>query len=176
MSSLGDVLSLFASSESVHWDTFGHTAAIAWRDAGPVENIDAVDACASHYQSGTLLLLGFGLVELPNGELGLDAGINYDNEGYASISLIGDAECVHRIEVMKFYPSFNYQEIIQWQIGDGTCAAFSSNPQEGLATSQNAVKLVNDAVLYVVAYTDEEGGKYSPGSTTFVFHKDKPIG
>jgi hypothetical protein len=174
MSALGDILSVFASPQRVGWHAFSDVKGVAWRDARPIQNAETRDSQATHHRNGTLLLLGFGAAELPNGEYGPDANIAYDNEGYASVTLVGSAEFVQRIEVVKFYPSLNYQEIIQWQVTDGICAEFSANPHQGLAISRNSDSLVNQVALYIIAYTDELGGRYGPGSTTLVFHKDKP--
>jgi hypothetical protein len=175
MSALGNVLNIFASRQRVAWYDFDRVSGVTWRDAEPIQHSDARAAQATHFRSGTLLLLGFGPAQLPNGKFGLYADFVYDNEGYSSLSLVGDAEFVHRIEVTKFYPSLNYQAVIQWQIADGICAEFSVNPHQGLAINRNVVSAVNDAVLFIVAHTDELGSRHSPGSTTFVFHKDKPL-
>jgi hypothetical protein len=175
MSALGDILRVFTSRQRVAWHDFSHCTSVTWRDAEPIQNSDVANTQATHYRSGTLLLLGFAAAELPNGGYGNDAGVAYDNEGYASVSLIGDAEYVYRVEVMKYYPSLNYQEIIQWQVADGICAEFSANPRQGLAINRHSTGLVSDVVLYIVAHTDELGSRYGPGSTTFVFHKDKSM-
>jgi hypothetical protein len=174
MSALGNILSVFASRQRVAWHDFNDVKGVTWRDTKSIQNPDAKDSQATHYRSGTLLLVGFGAVELPNGGSGSDANIAYDNEGYASVTLVGCAEFVQRIEVMKFYPSLNFQEIIQWQVADGICAEFSANPDQGLAINPHSASLVDQVALYIIAYTDELGGRYGPGSTTLIFHKDKP--
>ncbi|MBA2677750.1 MAG: hypothetical protein H0U76_05070 [Ktedonobacteraceae bacterium] len=121
---------------------------------------------------------------MPDGNVGLTAGTKQDNEGNSGITLNGDARSVHSVSVMKFYPSDHYVEIIQRQLGaTATVASIADQCRSDYGTTtentqKNAfyqITLGQGALLYVEAYVDTEGSKYSPGSTTFVFYKDKPM-
>jgi hypothetical protein len=184
ISPLENVLTVFAANHGSTWESFKTISGVQWRDPAPLENPDAKEAFASRYRTGNILLAGFGAVTMPDGKVGLAAGSKQDNEGDSGITLNGDARSVHSVAVMKFYPSEHYLGIIQRQLDAHAKVALMADQcrlDDG-ATTENTqknafyqIKLGEGALLYAEAYVDTEGGKYSPGSTTFVFYKDKPM-
>jgi hypothetical protein len=184
MSPLQHLLSVFASQESAHWAAFDGVPGVQWRDPKPLDNPDAREASASHYRSGTLLLSGFGEIEVPDGNTGAEAGTKKDNEGHVGVTLNGDAETVQSIALLKFYPSEHYRDIIQRQLSDGTtvapitsaCALDYGTTAEN--TQKNAFYEIHlgatSTPIYAEAYFDDDGGNQGPGTTTFVFYRSKP--
>ncbi|WP_158879987.1 hypothetical protein [Rhodanobacter sp. L36] len=184
MSPLQNLLGVFTSQESVHWPAFDNVPGVKWRDPKPLDNPDARDASASHDRSGTLLLSGFGEVEVPDGNTGADAGTKKDNEGHVGVTLNGDVETVQSIALLKFYPSEHYQDIIQRQLSSeakvapitSACALDYGTTAEN--TQKNAFYEIHLSAtaptIYAEAYVDDEGGNQGPGTTTFVFYRSKP--
>lgn len=181
MSSLESVLAVFSSKDGTRWDSYNSVPGVQWRDPAPIENPDAAESGSSSYRSGNILLTGFGMVDVPDGKVGADAGVKKDNEGNSGITLNGDANSVQSITIMKFYPSENYQEILQQQLSGGAlklvadqCALDYGTTVEN--TQKNMFYQIGlpAGLVYAEAYVDEEGGQNSPGSTTFEFSKEKP--
>jgi hypothetical protein len=183
MSSLESVLTVFSSKDGMRWDSYDSVSGVQWRDPAPVENPDATESRESRYRSGNILLTGFGMVDVPDGKVGADAGVKQDNEGNSGITLNGDVNSVRSVAIMKFYPSENYQDILQQQLGGAgamkliadQCALDYGTTAEN--TKKNMfyqISLPAGGLLYAEAYVDEEGGKNTPGSTTFEFTTEKP--
>lgn len=184
MSPLQTLLKVFASNGAAAWSSFDNVSGVRWRDAKPLENPDANRADEAVYRSGNLLLSGFDTVDVPNGQIGADAGIREDNEGDVGVTLNGTASQVHSIALLKFYPSEDYARILQQQFEAGAtlkpvaghCALDYGTTAEN--TQKNAFYQVTFGAtvpVYVEAYVDEDGGNQGPGSTTFIFTRDKPI-
>ena len=184
MSPLQNLLGVFAAAHASSWSAFDAVAGIQWRDARPLDNPDGTGPDTSHYRSGNLLLAGFGMVDVPDGKTGEEAGSKEDNEGNSGVTLNGDAEAVQSIALVKFYPSENYQEILQHQLnGDAAIKPIGGSCQLDFGTTapntqHNAFYQItlgaSAAPIFAEAYIDEDGGKQGPGSTTFVFYRSKP--
>jgi len=162
------LLNLLASHAGQDWRAYDAVPAVGWRDPGPVENLDVGDPQARFARFGTLLLAGFGLVELPDAGSGVDAGVRIGNEGEAGITLSGSAEAVEEIELVKFYvsdPAILLRQ--QW----------AGRQREGqVIVSCDAgchfqVRLPGGGILLAQAWVEEEGEIFGPGSTTFVFRR-----
>lgn len=181
MSSLENLLTVYARSPD--WTAFEQVPGVTWDDAAPVENPDAKPAY-SRYRGGKLLLTGFGQADLPNGKTGPDADYVRGNEGESGVTLNGDPNQVNSIAVMKFYPKQDYQQVLQAQLGAsgsvrpiaGPCPIAEGSTTHEANTQHNwfYALTLGGGTLYAEAYVDEEGGKYSPGSTTFLFYRSKP--
>ncbi|MCC8686467.1 hypothetical protein ABFU27_06835 [Xanthomonas campestris pv. raphani] len=65
MTSLYQVVSLFAARSGAPWASFDAVPGVQWRDASPKVNSDSTDPQNAQYRSGTLLLDGFGAVDVP---------------------------------------------------------------------------------------------------------------
>ena len=183
MSPLQSLLEVFASHEAASWSSFDTVPGVRWRDAKPLENPDANRADEAVYRSGNLLLSGFDTVDVPDGQVGADAGTREDNEGDAGLTLNGTASHVRSIALLKFYPSEDYTRILQQQFDAsatlkpvaGQCALDYGTTAEN--TQKNAFYQISfgaAAPVYAEAYIDEDGGNQGPGSTTFIFTLDKP--
>ena len=184
MSPLQNLLGVLAAPNAPTWQAFDNVHGVTWHDAKPLDNPDATGADMSHYRSGNLLLSGFGVVDVPDGKAGDQAGTKQDNEGNVGATLNGDAVTVQSIALVKFYPSENYQEILQHQLSGGA----SIKPVGGSCeldfgttaanTQKNAFYQITlgagSAPVFAEAYLDEDGGNQGPGSTTFVFYRSKP--
>lgn len=184
MSPLQNLLGVFAAAHASSWSAFDAVAGFQWRDAKPLDNPDATGPDMSHYRSGNLLLAGFGMVDVPDGKVGAEAGTRQDNEGNVGVTLNGDDATVQSIALVKFYPSENYQEILQHQLSGGASVASIGGSCEldfgttAANTQKNAFYQITlgagTAPVFAEAYIDEDGGNQGPGSTTFVFYRSKP--
>lgn len=184
MSPMQNLLSAFATPTAPSWQAFDAVAGVQWRDAKPLDNPDGTGPDTSHYRSGNLLLAGFGMVDVPDGKTGDEAGTKQDNEGNAGVTLNGDASAVQSVVLVKFYPSENYQEILQHQLNGGAGIKPIGGSCEldfgttAVNTQKNAFYQITlgagTAPVFAEAYVDEDGGNQGPGSTTFVFYRSKP--
>lgn len=184
MSPLQRLLRVFVMHESTGWMAFDNIPGVQWRDPKPMDNPDANEPDVSHYRSGNLLLSGFGVVDVPDGKVGAEAGTKKDNEGDVGVTLNGDADTVQSIALLKFYPSEHYQDILQRQLTSestvvpitSACALDYGTTAEN--TQKNTFyKIHLDAKaspIYAEAYVDDDGGNQGPGTTTFVFYRSKP--
>lgn len=182
MPALKSILETFASDASGAWENYNSVPGVKWRNATPVASEGARDAAASYMRGGNIRLTGFGTVNLPDGKTGAEAGSRQDNEGDSGITLLGTGERVESIAIMKFYPSRNYAEILKNQFGSDTTiepianACGESDADDPEAREFYRIDMPKAAPVYVETYVDAEGGKYSPGSTTFEFYRNEPIG
>lgn len=183
MSPLQNLLTTFATSTAASWPSFDNVADVRWKDAKPLENPDSNSPDTTRYRSGNLLLTGFGEVEVPDGKIGSDAGTRKDNEGNVGVTLNGDAAAVQSIALQKFYPSENFQQILQQQLTNeakihpvASHCAFDYGTKS--ANTQNntfyRVEFGAGIPVYAEAYVDADGGNQGPGSTTFVFYRSEP--
>ena len=174
---LSSILEVLSTPGGANWQMFDEVSAIQWRDNEPVLSD------GGYHRAGNILLAGFANVSVPNGKTGIEADSRMGNEGDAGITLNGSDANVQSLSVMKFYPSENYQEIIKEQLSEGVeiilladqCRFDAGTTTENLQKNKfYQIDLLNKRLIYLEAYVDEEGNKYSPGSTTFVFYRDKP--
>lgn len=179
-SPLAQLLRIFVSPEGSTWAAYDSATAVIWRDQAPAAAADTSALNASHRREGKLLLTGFPDAQLPNGEVGASAGSRSGNEGEAGLTLFGSAESVQSFAVMKFYPSDDYLKILGKQFSGNVaiqliasdCGDDASDPE---ARQFFQLQLPSAGTAYVEAYVDAEGGKYSPGSTTFEFYRIAPV-
>jgi hypothetical protein len=177
-------LLLSLAGQAAPWGAFDHVSGVQWRDAKPQANPDAPAPDLAYDRSGTLMLSGFGMVDVPDGQRGAEAGTKQDNEGHAGVTLSGNAELVQSVAVLKFYPSKNYQDILQKQFGSSVairsvadaCAldygTTSANTQDN--TFYQITLGSAPTPLYAEASIDDGTESHGPGSTTFVFYRSKP--
>lgn len=177
-------LLLVLASHSTPWDAFDHIPGVKWRDTKPQSNPDATAPDLAYDRSGTLMLSGFGMVDVPNGQQGEEEGTKQDNEGHAGVTLSGNAESVQSAALLKFYPTKNYQDILQKQFDSSAsirlvadaCAldygTTSSNTQKN--TFYQITLSAAPTPIYVEASIDDGAESHGPGSTTFVFYRYKP--
>lgn len=185
MTALDSLLNKYASLATPSWEGFDAVKGVSWSDAGKLPNPDGQPNNA-FYRSGRLLLAGFGETDLPNGKTGPEADYVRGNEGDAGITLNGTENEVTSIAVNKFYPDEDYAKVLRSQIGTGEVRVIASRCQfaEGTTTGEEnyarneffQVSLTNGAVIFAEGATDEEGGKYTPGSTNYFFYKEEPTG
>jgi hypothetical protein len=183
MTVLNELLALFATESGVRWQSYDGIAGVAWQDARPVETPEVSDPGARYSRSGTLTLVGFGEIDLPDGKVGADAGVRRGNEGESGVTLSGDAERVNEIAVVKFYPSDDYEEILRQQFVAGTtlvpeagrCAFdFGTKAENTRKNSFYRIEVGAATLAHVEAFVEEDAGPSGPGSTYFVFYRTKP--
>ena len=175
---------LILAGQTTSWSAFDHVPGVQWREAEPQANPDASAPDLAYERSGTLMLDGFGMVDVPDGQQGAEAGTKQDNEGHAGVTLGGDIGSVRSLAVLKFYPSENYQDILQKQFDDNvsirpitsTCTLDYGTTA---ANTQNNIffQITLGATLlplYAEAFIDDGAESHGPGSTTFVFYRSKP--
>lgn len=184
MSPLEHLLAAYASIDSPAWSAFDDVQGVTWTDATRVENPDAKPE-NRYSRGGKLVLAGFGETELPNGKTGPEADYVPGNEGDSGVTLNGTEEQVTSIAVMKFYPDKDFARTLRAQLHDGAslqsiagqCAfAEGSTTEEPNSTANTFFKLSlsDGSSIFAEATADEEGGKYTPGSTTYFFYRSEP--
>ncbi|MEN9154055.1 hypothetical protein P2C08_21415 [Xanthomonas perforans] len=181
MTSLYQVVSLLVARNGTPWAIFDSVPGVQWRDTSPKSNSDSTDPESAQYRSGTLLLDGFGAVDVPDGGQGAEVAPNQANEGESGITLNGDAQSVQSIAVKKFYASPEYSEVLKRQLPAATsvrliadkCGGDDDGGPDSLQTKFYAIGL-NAGEAFVEAYLDDGTETRGPGSTTFVFTKTKP--
>lgn len=182
MSPLQGVLDLFSAGEAATWPAFDRVPGVQWRDGAPQDNPDSNAPDNTRYRSGTLVLSGFGMVDVPDGKSGAEAGTRQANEGEVGITLNGDAHSVRSVSLVKFYASENYREVLQNQLGPGASLKqiagqcqldYGTSAENTQANQFFALSLTGGKVVYTEAYVDD-GGNQGPGTTTFEFTRDKP--
>jgi hypothetical protein len=183
MSPLQSLLNVFAAQEAAPWPAFDGVSGVQWRDPKPLENSDSTGPDTTHNRSGNLLLSGFGVVDVPDGKMGAEAGTKKDNEGNVGVTLNGNADTVQLIVLQKFYPSDNTQDIIQRQLTtDATVKPIADQcaldyGTTATNTQKNVFYQINFGTptpIYAETYVDADGGNQGPGTTTFVFYRSKP--
>ncbi|SOO21708.1 conserved hypothetical protein [Xanthomonas citri pv. fuscans] len=181
MTSLYQVIWLLAARSGAPWASFDAVPGVQWRDASPKVNSDSTDPQNAQYRSGTLLLDGFGAVDVPDGGQGAEVAPKQANEGESGITLNGDTHSVHSIAVKKFYSSPEYAEVLKRQLPAATsvrliadkCGGDDDGGPDSLQTKFYAIGL-DAGETFVEAYLDDGTETRGPGSTTFVFTKAKP--
>lgn len=177
-------LLLVLAEQTTLWNAFDHVSGVQWRDARPQTNPDAPAPGLAYDRSGALMLRGFGMVDIPDGQQGAEAGTKQDNEGHAGVTLSGDAKSVQSLSVLKFYPSENYQDILQKQF-DSSVSIRPMASACALDYGTTAPNTQNNAFyqitldstslpLYAEAFIDDGTESHGPGSTAFVFYRNKP--
>ncbi|WP_174968758.1 hypothetical protein [Burkholderia lata] len=183
-SPLQTLLGVFGGTKPATWPAFDNVHGVHWSDAKPLGNPDSHSPVATHYRGGSMLLTGFGDVDVPDGKVGDEAGVRKDNEGRVGVVLNGNAAAVLSIALRKFYPSDDTQDILLRQFGGnaavkriaGRCAldygTTSPNTQRNVFYR---VSIDNAAVpVFAETYVDEDGGNQGPGATNFVFYRTRP--
>lgn len=186
MTPLARLVARYATAPSPTWGTFESAIeGVTWREPMATVNPDA-RADNAYSRSGTLVLEGFGENDLPNGKAGADADYERGNEGRSGVTLNGTAEEVTSIAVMKFYPDADYARVLARQFSTDTriraiaadCAVAEGSTTDEANTTRNAfyeIALPDGTTAYAEGSVDAEGGKYSPGSTTYFFYRSKPV-
>lgn len=182
MSPLQGLLDVFAAEGGAAWSAFERVAGVQWRDPAPRDNPDSNSPENARYRSGTLLLSGFGTVEVPDGKAGAEAGTRQANEGEVGATLNGDAERARSLVLVKFYASENYQEVLQRQFGPGVAVRpvagqceldYGTTAENTQANQFFEVRLTDAKIVYAEGYVDD-GGNQGPGTTTYEFTLTKP--
>lgn len=181
MTELDDLLALYVTDAGMQWPAYDGLARVHWNDATPVENDAVADPALRYSRSGRVLLAGFGEAALPDGNAGADAGVRMGNEGEAGLTLNGDADRVNEVAIVKFYPSDDYARVLAAQFPAAAVAPVADqctvDAYGGDNVQHNAfyrIDLGGERAVFVEAYVDEDGGAAGPGSTTFVFTRDRP--
>ena len=171
---LEDVLQRFASERGQSWHDYDAIPGLVWHQPAPIEAPEAIDSNAGYSRSGALLLDGFDDILLPD----LEDDVREGNEGESGITLSGDADRIHDIAVVKFYPSEDYLGILGRQFASArsvdTCALAADDVHKPHRHAFYRIHMHGFAVLYAEAFVDEEGSCSGPGFTTFVFYTSKP--
>lgn len=180
------MLSLLITKEGAPWPSFANVPGVQWSDKAPVKSAEVRQTESSYHQRGKLLLAGFGVVDMPNGKVGIDFGLVKGNEGNVGVILNGDANQVHSISLVKFYPSENYQQIIRQQLlPEDTIKLIADHCMlDGYGASENTGKNefyevgLASGFVYAEASIDDEdvstASASSLGSTAFDFYRNRP--
>ncbi|MFL7996850.1 hypothetical protein [Xanthomonas vasicola] len=180
VTSLYQVVSLLFVNNGASWSSFDSTPGVKWREASPQPNPDSNSPESSNFREGTLLLDGFGMVDVPDGNQGAEAGVKKINEGESGLTLNGDAQNVHSIAVKKFYVSPEYADVVRRQLPVASTVRLiagdcGGNIAGGPDTQTKFYEIgIKDHQLFLEAYIDDGEGSRGPGYTTFLFTKVKP--
>jgi hypothetical protein len=173
---LEELLRTYASTPGRPWHVFQDAAGLLWRDPLPRENTEIYDARYRFSRSGSLLLSGFDAILLPDSSM-LDE-VRDGNEGESGLTLSGDAEHVHELSVVKFYPSHDHAAVLERQFASATSInRYDVSASAGRDHQSHAVYRIHMngfAPIYAEVWLDEEGSSHGPGSTTFVFNTSSP--
>lgn len=177
-------LLLVLAGHATPWNAFDHIPGVQWRDTKPQANPDAPAPDLAYDRSGTLMLSGFGMVDVPDGQRGAEAGTKQDNEGHTGVTLSGNAESVQSAAVLKFYPSENYRDILEKQfdasasirlVADACALDYSTTAANTQKNTFYQITLSSaSSPLYAEASIDDGAESHGPGSTTFVFYRSNP--
>ncbi|QWP75107.1 hypothetical protein J5226_15870 [Lysobacter sp. K5869] len=182
MSPLQGLLDVLAAQGGATWSAFESAAGVHWRDPAPQDNPDSTSPEDARYRAGTLLLSGFGLVDVPDGKTGAEAGTRQANEGEVGATLNGDGERVHSLVLVKFYANENYLEVLQRQFGAGASVKpiagqceldYGTTAENTQANQFFELRLTDTKIVYAEGYVDD-GGNQGPGTTTYQFTLTKP--
>jgi hypothetical protein len=186
LSPLEGILNILVAKDGRTWSSFENDRDVRWTDVAPIKNFKARHEGDFYHRGGKLLLNGFGIVDMPNDKVGVDFGLTKDNEGNVSVIMSGAKDQVHSISLVKFYPSENYQEIIQrqLQVGDSVKLIADHCRLDEYGNRENAEKNkfyeihIATGVIYAEASIDEgdvsTAGASSLGATMFDFYPNKP--
>lgn len=184
VSALETLLAAYASADPPAWAAFDDVDGVTWGDAAATLDPDAKPEHAWS-RGGRLVLAGFGETSLPNGKVGVEAGSVRGDEGRSGVTLNGNAGEVTSIAVMKFYPDDDYERVLRAQIGrGGRVREIAAECRLAEGTMTNAPNFARNEFfeltlsggqrIYAEGTVDEEGSKYSPGSTTYFFYRKAP--
>lgn len=176
-SPLAQLLRIFVSPEGSTWAAYDSATAVTWRDQSPTA-AGTGSGDATYQRGGKLTLAGFPEVDLPDGEVGIDAGSRRGNEGESGVTLFGTMDTVTSFAVRKFYPSEGYAQVLDNQLADDAAIKIIADhcgDEDPEARQFFQLQLSSAGTSYVEAYVNAEGGKYSPGSTTFEFYRTAPV-
>ncbi|WP_232782252.1 hypothetical protein [Xanthomonas citri] len=180
VTTLYQVVLLFVAKNDASWSSFDTVTGVQWRENYPQPNPDTTSPENSRSRSGTIRLDGFGMVDVPDGNQGADAGVKSINEGESGLTLQGDAQSVYSIAVKKFYVSAEYADVVKRQLpATSTVRIIASNCEQdmdgGPDTQTKFYEVgMEDHRLFLEAYIDDGEGSRGPGYTTFLFTKAKP--
>jgi hypothetical protein len=166
---------VFASDKSRDWDAYAKLSQVKWNDPTLQERT------AGHYgRSGTILLQGFTVKDIPNGKPGLDYATVKRNEGESTLNVTGTLSGVESVSISKPLYSDNYLNILKNQFGRTaevvTIAEQCPAPEYEEGAGNGAffeVSLAGGAKIYVQA-SQKDGGKYTDGFTVFDLSRTRP--
>lgn len=183
MHALQNVVLAYLTPPAPAWDAFGKITGVAW-DSDVVQNNPDAKPENAYFRSGTLTLAGFGDTDLPNGKVGPEADYIRGNEGRSGITLNGTQDSVNSIAVQKFYPDQDYAKVLEAQFGPGSVHPLTRPCKLADDTSTGEANFARNTFFritlpggletYAEGSVDEEGGKYTPGSTTYFFYRSEP--
>ncbi len=184
---LQGMLDVLAAPVPPQWSSFDAVPGTQWPSAQVEHNPEVRDRLAQYTRWGKLRLAGMGEVDLPNGKLGVEAGVVKGNEGDVAINLFGDQQRPYSFTLVKHYPRADYRPVIQAQLAQGGQVqpyAEACQYQDGPAQAErqpnqdsNAffrIVLADGRTLYAEGSLDEEGGKYDYGHTYYAFYRQPP--
>lgn len=182
-SSLQTLLRVFGGQTPAAWSAFDNAPGVHWDDRKPLDNPDTASRDETHSRGGNMLLTGFGQVDVPDGKIGVEAGVKKDNAGHVGVVLNGNDSTVLSIVLEKLYQTDDTQSILQRQFGsDATIKLIAGSCTVDYITKarniqQNAfyqINLPSTAIpLYAETFVDDRG-PLSPGVTIFEFTRAKP--
>jgi hypothetical protein len=176
---LANVMSAFTSEKPATWSAFDKVSGVNWRDDSP-----SVSDSGQVSKMGTVLLLGFDQVAMPDGKVGVEAGVKNENEGLSGLTFTGTDKQVETIAVRKFRVDEKYAEVIARQFSTDTkvtlmadSCADEYNPKAANERNNTFFKLDLSPgnTLYVEAAVDKDGGNSGPGYTNYIFYQVEPI-
>ncbi len=181
-SALEGLLVALASNDQAEWAAFDAVDGVRWNGSREASAAEASPPGAMS-RSGQLLLVGFGETELPDGNVGADAGTRRGNEGEAGVTLEGDDRHVREIGVNKFHAEDRYRDVIDNQLSDAWridlladgCQLEEGGDANASNVSDNAFYILTRGGRRIYAEaTRQDGGNSGPGNTIYQFSMDDP--
>lgn len=174
-SDLQAVAKLFVSDKGRDWNAYNALPRIQWADAKPRQL-----SPGRYARHGNLLLRGFAVKAIPNGQPGMDYATAQRNEGESTLSVRGTRGKVESIGITKPFYSDDYLNILRTQLGATAqivTIADGCSPEpyeEGAGRGAFFVVSINGQGPLFVQASQQDGGKYSAGHTVFQLTRVRP--
>ena len=173
------ILERFAMPAAPAWDAFSELPGVVWNGNAPVAAPGALGAENAMSRAGVIEWLD---VAAGTGVQSQGSEAQVPPERAVGLTLLG-REAVESIAFRKYRPSTEYEATLHAQLDDGAqlrriadrCARnYGSRGANTRTSAFLELRFDQRAPLYVEAYADKEGSKYSPGYTTFEVTRTRP--
>ncbi|MEH6419654.1 hypothetical protein [Pseudomonas sp. CGJS7] len=166
--------SVFASERGRDWDAYGALSQVKWKDSVPQEF-----TAGRYSRSGTVLLQGFTIKDIPNGKPGSDYATTKRNEGESTLTVAGTLSGVDSVSIRKPLYSDNYLGVLNNQFKAARISTIADQcpaPEYEEGAGEGAffeVSLADNRKIYVQA-SQKDGGKNTDGFTVFDLTRQRP--
>ncbi len=175
------IMSVFVRHLATDWNAFQNIAGLDWDDKAPMQNPDISDPHLTYSRSGSCLMIGLDTVDVPDSSPSYD-GVRLGNEGECVVTLSGNVDEVHEISIVKWYPANDALQLLRKQfaaniaiavVDDYSMLAPTNHGSDAGNSQFYRITYPGAAVLHVEVIVDDQGGRNRPGSTQFIFSRNR---